>query len=134
MMSISTELIETALGQHLATMASVPTIAWQNKNLDPARPFLVADHIPVGRTDPTIDGYGETVIGQYRVTVVINGDGFTTAANALADNIMVRFKYMTLINFADGDILITKPPEVLPGYRDGPDWRVPVRIDYGVQT
>lgn len=133
-MTISTKKIELALGEYLSEMTGVPTIAWQNQNINPARPFLVADHVPVSRTDPTLDGTGETVTGQFMVYAVVAGGGFTNAANDLADKIMAHFAYRTLINFDNGDILVVKPPEALPGYRDGPDWRVPVRIDYEVQT
>jgi hypothetical protein len=115
-------------------MDDAPAIAWQNKDIDPARPFLAADHVPGSRTDPTLDGTAETVTGQFMVYVVINGGTFTKPANLLADKVMQRFKYRTLISLAEGGILIVKPPEALPGYRDGPDWRVPVRIDYEIQT
>jgi len=132
-MSISLDEIEIELAKHLSEMDDAPTIAWQNRDVDPARPFLAADHVPSSRTDPTLDGNGETVTGQLMVYVVIEGNSFTKPANLLADKVMQRFKYRTLIPLAIGDILITKPPEALPGYRDGPDWRVPVRIDYEVQ-
>lgn len=132
-MPISTEKIEIALGQHLAAMTGAPTIAYQNQDIDPARPFLAADHVPGTRTDPTLDGTGETVRGQYMVYVVVTAGDFTTAANTLADKILDRFKYKTLISMTSGAILVVKPPEVLTGYKDGADWRVPVRIDYEVQ-
>lgn len=132
-MSISLDEIEIELAKHLSEMDDVPNIAWQNRDVDPVRPFLAADHVPGSRTDPTLDGQGETVTGQLMVYVVIESNSFTKPANLLADKVMQRFKYRTLIPLTIGDILITKPPEALPGYRDGPDWRVPVRIDYEVQ-
>lgn len=131
---ISLELIETALGQHLAGMAAAPPIAWPNKDANPARPFLAFDHMPGPRTDPTLDGTGETVTGQVHIGIVVQEDDFTTAANALADSVMQRFAYKTRVTVAGGVILVTKPPEALPGYRDGPDYRQPVRVDYTVQT
>lgn len=133
-MSISLEEIEIKLQQYLAAIDDVPPIAWQNRDVNPVRPFLAVDHVPGPRTDSTIDGYGETVIGHLMIYVVIEGNTFTKPANTLVDAIMVRFKYMTLIPLAEGDILVVKPPEALPGYKDGPDWRVPVRIDYEIQT
>lgn len=133
-MAISESKILKALGQHLEGVVDVPTIAWENQHIDPERPFLAAEHIPVSRTDPTIDGTAETVTGQFRVTVVIKAGEFSTPASDLADAVRLRFKYMTLISFDDGAILIIKPPETLTGFKDGPDWRLPVRIDYEVQT
>lgn len=135
-MSISIDEIEIALGKHLDGMANKPAggIAWQNRDVNPARPFFAADHVPGPRTDPTLDGKGETVTGQFMVTVVIERNKFTKSANVLADKVMQRFQYMTLISLTTGGILVVKPPEVLPGFRDGPDWRLPVRIDYEIQT
>ena len=133
-MSISLDEIEIELCKHLEGMTDAPEIAWQNKDIDPARPFLAADHLPGSRTDPTLDGTGETVIGQLMVYAVIEGNTFTKPANLLADKVINRFKYRTLIPLTNGGILIVKPPEALPGYKDGPDWRVPVRIDYAIQV
>ena len=133
-MAISLEQIEIALYQHLAGMLGVPPIAWPKKDANPVRPFLAVDHIPGSRDDPTLDGTGETVIGQLHVSVVVGENQFVTSANALADRVMARFAYKTRISFASGVALVTKPPEVLAGYKDGPDFRVPVRVDYAVQT
>lgn len=131
---ISLAKIETALGQHLAGMTGVPPIAWPNKDANPLRPFLAFDHIPGSRTDPTLDGNGETVTGQVHISVVVAENVFTAPANVIADLVMARFAYMTRIVFDDGVILVTKPPEALTGYKDGPDFRVPVRVDYTVQV
>lgn len=131
---ISLEKIETAINQYLAGMVGAPTIAWPNKDANPTRPFLTIDHMPGSRDDPTLDGTGETVTGQIHISAVVQENQFTTLANALADKVMSRFAYKTRITFADGVILVTKPPEALPGYKDGPDYRVPVRVDYTVQT
>lgn len=133
---ISLEEIEIALGQHLDGMTGLPAggVAWQNHDANPQRPFLACDHVPGSRTDSTLDGTGETVTGQLMVYVVVESGGFTKTANSLADLVIARFQYRTLISLTIGGILIVKPPEVLPGYKDGPDWRLPVRIDYEVQT
>jgi len=133
-MSISLEEIEIELGKYLLTMSDIPAVAWQNRDVDPARPFFAVDHVPGSRIDPTLDGYGETVTGQLMIYVVIAGNTFTKPANSLVDKILMHFKYRTLISLTIGGILIVKPPEPLPGYRDGPDWRLPVRIDYEIQT
>lgn len=131
---ISIAKIKIALGQHLAGMTDVPPIAWPNKDANPPRPFLAVDHFPGPREDPTLDGTGETVSGQMHVSVVVLENQFTTPPNAIVDKVMTRFAYGTRIVFDDGVLLITKPPEALPRYKDGPDFRAPVRIDYTVQT
>ena len=122
--------IERAMGQRLAAMTGVPAIAWPNDDADPARPFLKFQHVPVSRTDATLDGVGETARGYVTITVVAARDKFATAANTLAGSVMAQFEYGLRLSMAAGQITINKPPEALAGYRDGADWRVPVRINY----
>lgn len=122
--------IENALGQQLAAMSGAPTIVWPNQDANPARPFILFQHVPVTRTDATLDGVGETARGYVLATVVAARDGFATAANTLAAQIMAQFPYGLRLAMTVGEITISKPPEALAGYRDGPDWRVPTRIDY----
>lgn len=124
--------IEKALGQRLAAMPNVPTIVWPNQDANPPRPFLLFQHVPVTRADATLDGAGETARGYALVTVVTdrNVDTFATPANALAGSVMAQFAYGLRLSMAAGEITINKPPEALAGYRDGPDWRAPVRVDY----
>lgn len=131
---ISQTALENALGQYLLTMAGVPEVAWANRNVDPDRPFLAVEHVPGPRTDPTLDGTGETVEGVMMINVVIEENQFATPANELVDDVVAHFAYKTKVSFSDGVVLVTKPPEVLTGYKDGPDYRVPVRVDYTVQT
>ena len=121
--------IENALGQRLAAMGGA-TIVWPNQDANPARPFILFQHVPVLRTDRTLDGVGETATGYVTATVVAERDGFATAANTLAGQVMAQFPYGLALAMGVGAITINKPPEVLPGYPDGPDWRTPVRISY----
>jgi len=124
--------IEKALGQRLVGMANVPMIVWPNQDANPARPFLLFQHVPVTRIDATLDGAGEMARGYALITVVTdrNVDTFATPANTLAGQIMAQFEYGLRLTMATGQITINKPPEALAGYRDGPDWRAPVRVDY----
>lgn len=122
--------IETALGQRLAAISPAQTTVWQNSDENPARPFLFFQHVPLSRTDATLDGLGETQIGYVDVAVVIDRNTFTTPANIIAAAVMAQFAYGLSLAAGTGRITINKPPEVLRGYRDGPDWRLPVRINY----
>lgn len=122
--------IETALGQRLATMPGAPPIVWPNKAADPARPYVVFDHVPVDAEDRTIAGGATEQLGYVVITVVAPIDRFATEAATLADQIAARFSFALRLTAGSGQVVITKPPAVLRPFRDGDDWRQPVRVDY----
>lgn len=122
--------IENALGQRLAATVGIPAIVWPNQDADPARPFILFQHVPVSRNDATLEGVGETARGYVTATIVTARNVFSSLGNALAATVMAQFPYGLELTMTVGKITINKPPEVLPGYRDGPDWRLPVRISY----
>lgn len=132
-MTMTHSQIETALGQRLVTMDLLMNVAWPNELTDPARPFLHFQHVPVSWSDPTLDGNATTVRGYATVTAVTVQGVYATTANALVDQIMGWFPYGLEIEAGTGKITIMKPPEPLPPYLDGADWRSPVRIDYEAQ-
>lgn len=64
------------------------------------------------------------------VTVVSELDAFATAGLTVAESIADRFPKALRLLITGATVLITKPSEIKQGYRDGPHWRTPVRIDY----
>lgn len=123
--------IENALGQRLAAMASVPPIVWPAKDAIPAKPYLVFQHAATSKTDPTMQGELEISDGVATVTVVTTIGAFATEANEIADAVASHFpKGLRLAIIGGGSIVITKPSETTQPFRDGPDWRQPVRINY----
>lgn len=127
--------IETALGQRLVTIPSVPPIAWPNRDYDPklpnAVPYLEFVHAPVQRVDDTIDASDPRQEGLALVTVIVPRGQFTGQANALADAVAARFTTgLRLSMQGGGSVMITKPADVVQGFTDGIYWRVPVRIAY----
>lgn len=122
--------IENALGQRLKAMTDVPPIAWPNRDANPARPFLHFQHVPVGRTDQTLDGAGEVASGYVTITVVSEQGEFANPANDLAAMVMAQFPYGLELVAGSGVITVMKPPEEQAPFKDGADWRQPVRIDY----
>ena len=129
---ISEADISQALGQRLATMAGAPPIAWENKDLPigTAYPYLVVQVVRVSRTDPAIAGGLGRARGYMTVTVVDEVDKWATDSERLADDISDRFAYPLTLDVTGGKITIMQPPLIQQGFRDGPRWRLPVRIDY----
>jgi hypothetical protein len=126
--------IETALGQHLAAMPSCPPIAWPNKDANPARPFLAVQHVPTLRAARQIQGNGYIGEGFMMVTVVAARDTFAGPASVIAQALINRFPQGLRLLAGAGRVLIHKPAEPMPAFRDGPDWRQPVRIAYRLEN
>jgi hypothetical protein len=126
--------IETALGQRLATMTACPPIAWPNKDVNPARPFLFVQHVPTPRAARQLQGSGYIGGGALMVTIVTARDKFATQANTIAQSVIDRFPQGLRLSAGNGTVLIHKPAEPMPAFQDGPDWRQPVRIAYRLEN
>ena len=101
-------------------------VAWPNRKSDPARPFVLFDHVPTNWENVTIDG-SETRADGYVIFAVCIADGvFTNQAEQIADMIAGWFPPSLRIG---GGVCITDGGH-LRGYSDGIGWREPVRIDY----
>ena len=122
--------IEQAIGERLKATPGIPDIVWQNQDANPERPFVFMQHVPTARSDVTGDGGGEQATGYFTATVVIAENQYTTPALVIAEAIMAQFPYTLKISAGSGNVSIYQPPHTENGFRDGPDWRVPVRIDY----
>lgn len=122
--------IANALGQRLAASPSLGTIVWENKDASPARPYLNFEIVRVARRGQALASDVPISRGYVMVTVVADVDEFATSATQLADSVAARFEYGLRLSITGGTVVIISPPTILQGFRDGPDWRVPVRIDY----
>lgn len=122
--------ISDALCQRLVTNLPTTTVVLENRDGLPRKPFVAAEIVRVGTTDDTLRGGFKISRGYMQATVVIEAGTFINPALTLAETIVTAFPYGTRITITSGAVLITKPPAIGQGYRDGPDWRVPVRIDY----
>lgn len=107
----------------------------ENRDGIPAKPYLTVEVAPTSRTNPTTDASPEALVssGKVYVTVVDLAGGFAKGSRQIADEVVTLFPYGLRISLTGGRLLIRKPADVLQGYRDGPDWRVPVVIDYGAE-
>lgn len=123
--------IANAIGQRLAASPSLGTIVWENKDATPARPYLQFEVVRVNRRELTLSAGAPVSRGYVLVTIVADIDKFATSATQKADDVAARFPFGQRLDISGGgQIVVISPPSVLQGFRDGPDWRVPVRIDY----
>lgn len=124
--------IEQALGQRLATLAY--PIAWPNKDYDPkgadAVPYVEFRHVPTLRSDDSIDASMPVQTGIVLLTVIVNRDIFANQANVIAQDVADLFFMGLRLAAGSGQVLITKPAEVVTGFVDGVYWRQPVRVNY----
>ena len=118
--------IVQAFGQRLAAMPQVPPIVWEDQDASPARPCLSVQHVPVTRETPGIAGGASYVTGYFAVTVMAARGGLAQDANAIATAILAHFPKALAL----GRMRITQARIGAPGFIDGADYRLPVRIDY----
>ena len=122
--------IQNALLAQLASGNVATGGSWPNVNSTVQRPYFEATITPVERVSD-IKGRSIKEIGVLGVVIVVEGDTGSTAANQFADTVANGlFAPGTKLTFPDGKVAVTAPPVIQGGYRDGPDWRVPVVIRY----
>ncbi len=106
-------------------------VSWPNLDYSGSRPFLEVSFPTVVRTGATLKG-NQVVreIGRMMVIVVADLNEGEDTANDFADQVEALFVEGKTIAITGGNVVITAPPEIRGGFRDGPDWRVPVLIRY----
>lgn len=134
-MTVTLSGIETALEQALEAIPQVVRVAWPNRTSDPARPFVMFQHVPTVWGDRTLTGGSTVAEGFVTVTVVIAQNQFTGPANTLADQIIAAFPKGRRISIGGGSsLVVTKPVAPVLGFANMADWRLPLRIDYQTET
>lgn len=114
---------------------------------DPPRPFVLIDHVPTEWTDRTVTGGSTVASGYVDASVVfslipganipaVNARSSRPSANDLADAIIAAFPKGRRIDVGFWCLVISEPskPVARGGFKDGADWRVPVRITYQTET
>lgn len=98
------------------------------------RPHFEVVFIAHERTGSSIKGDTIREQGRMAITVVTEADKGEDDANDFADTLADLFPLAFRIPIPGGLITIFQPTEIRPGYRDGPDWRVPVIVKYRAIT
>lgn len=124
------EDIANVLGQRLVYAMPEHTVLFENRDGLPARPYIAFEIVRVSTTDDTLRGGHKISRGFIQATVVTEAGSFANEGLHIADHIAEGFPYGDRLDIPGGTILIRKTPEVGQGFRDGPDWRTPVRVDY----
>lgn len=97
----------------------------------PKKPYLLIDVTTIGRSNRSLSGGIEKAEGICQVTLVSETDEDELASNKEAQKIKDLFPYGLRMG---NEVLVSSPSEIKQGYRDGPDWRTPVHIEYRAHT
>lgn len=105
-------------------------IVWAGESEDPPRPFLFYQRIVAVRNDRTLDNTGLIEEGYLSITVVDEFGKFGVRSEKAAAQIAGLYLRGTVLPFMGGVVTLFKWPVITRAFRDGPDWRQPMRIDY----
>ena len=130
--------IHDTLTRRLVEAFPLMTIVLENRDNIPKRPYAVAEIVRVSKTDATLDGAQPINRGFMQVTVITETDAFAHdgvggGGLGMAEDVAAVFPYGLRLPGPGGEITILKPPQIEQAFRDGPDWRTPVRVDYEAQ-
>lgn len=106
-------------------------VIWENRDAIPQRPYIVLEVVRLPPIDRTTDGSLKTRRGYVQATVVSEVDEFANPGLLISGEIEALFPKGQIV-IGGNAITIKNPPHISQGFRDGPDWRTPVRIDYEV--
>lgn len=121
------EQFKTRLDAALLSMPIVPP----NTDANPEKPYLLINVMTVRRSNQSLSGGIEKAEGVCQITLVSETNEGHVASLGEAQTVVALFPYGLRMG---NEVLITAPPEIKQGYRDGPDWRTPVHIDYLAHT
>ncbi len=131
---MNTKDIRRVLAQRLRTLHTPGTleVILENRDAIPPRPYIVMQLVPADREDATMKGTPSQVTetGFMTATVVAESGEFAERADEIADQIVALFPKALRLTGDSATVTIMKPARTLQGFPDGPDWRLPVRIDY----
>lgn len=97
----------------------------------PQKPYLLIDVTTINRSNRSLSGGIEKAEGTCQVTLVSETDEDEMASNVEAQKIKDLFPYGLRMG---NEVLVTKPTDIKQAYRDGPDWRTPIHIEYLAHT
>ena len=129
------DLINQAMAQPLQSAGiSLGSVAlpmvWAGQSADPERPFIFYQRIVSLRRDRTLDNTGQIEEGYLSISVVDEFGKFGVRSEQLAGEIAALYPRGSVLPFAGGVITLFEWPVLVQAYRDGPDWRQPMRVNY----
>ena len=124
--------INNAFKERLATGGPNLSVTWPN--IDPQgpveRPFFEVQFPAQNRNGDFISADVTRETGRMAVVIVTEAGTGEDAASDYAEAVSDLFPQALRIPFTGGEITIEQPADIRGGFRDGPDWRVPVIVQY----
>lgn len=129
---MSEALVRQALEVRLAAIASPLPTAWENADFTPPADGAAWQRVDLLRAEPENPEFGpmKRLLGVLQVTLFYPASDGPGDADAKAVAIADWFKRGTTLAQGGVTVTIDKTPYVMPGFRDGNSWAVPVRIPY----
>jgi hypothetical protein len=129
------KVIKSALKDRLAQGSSLIGV-WPNVDPQDAmeRPYFEVDFPALDREGPAIKGTSIRETGRMSVVIVVEGGTGDDAAGDYANAISELFPQSLRIPTSEGMITIQSPLDIRNGFRDGPDYRMPVMIRYSARN
>lgn len=124
------EEIYAFFSDRLVSAALPIKIVAPNMDDEPVKPYLLIDVVPVQRGNRALSGGFENSSGFCQIALISETNEDTAQVRALASTIAAIFPH----RLRSGDLLLPDPPMIEKGYRDGPDWRTPIKVKYETHT
>lgn len=126
--------IEGALFYRVFNMALDPPlrIAWPNEDFEPnGQTYLVVDHMP-NQTDRLFLGSNDPQRRQGILQITVRGKLSERAIvfTEIAGQVAAHFPTDLPMRREGITVKVTKAPSIAPALVDGPNWSVPVSINY----
>ncbi len=119
--------IYEALSARLVDNAPPMKLVPPNQDDVPVKPYLTLDVVPTRRENKSLNGGIEMAMGFCQITLVSETNEDESQVLAMAQQIAGAFPHRLRVT---PELLLVDPPMIQNGYRDGPDWRTPIRINY----
>lgn len=121
------EEIYVLVTNRVATNVPAMPVVKENQDSLPMKPYLTVDIIPTSRANRALSGGVDRSRGFVQITLVSETNEDQAQVLALAETIAAVFPHRLRLG---DELLFTNPPMIEDSYRDGPDWRTPIRYDY----
>lgn len=127
---MSARAIQDAIKVHVS--GALPGRAWAMPNVPepgtvPRYEYALA---AADRDKPSLNDDFVQERGRAQLTAVVGAGDAETVALDMADALVSAMPDGLWLNFPGGRLRIMGPATVRSGYRDGPEWRVPVLVRY----
>ena len=122
--------IESVLNSRLVALNLGLPVAFENVDYSGDKPYISTQIVVISTRNTDVTATKEVTRGKYSLTLVSQTGSGRLLNNTTGESIKTGFPAGLTLIAASGKLIVMKPPEIREGFRDGPDWRVPVIVDY----